>query len=127
MSDWEDQLQSILGDPAQMARITDLAKTLMGGEGETEAAPGPDLGQLAQSLLGGGEAPGPETALLGKLGRLFATEQSRGSDKRALLEAMKPYLSEKRRTKMERAMRMARMAKLAELAMEELNEGEEHV
>ena len=38
MSDLEEQLNSILGDPEQMSRIADLAKSLMGGEdGDAQA------------------------------------------------------------------------------------------
>ena len=45
---------------------------------------------------------------------VFYTEQDQ-----ALLEAMKPWLSEKRRHKVDRAVKIARMAKLAEMAMGE--------
>ncbi len=102
MSDWEEQLSSILGDPEQMGRIADLARSLMGGEEEPPAAPpsSPDtgaLGSLMQSVMGGG-----------------------GKDRaQTLLEAMKPWLSEKRRAKIDRAVKIARMAKLAEMAMGE--------
>ncbi len=122
MSEWEEQLNAILGDPGRMAQITDLAKTLMGGEGETEAPPAaelPDLGKLARSLLGGGE-DAPETDVSGRLLRLLSGEQrAEDNRRRALLEAMKPYLSEKRRAKLDRAMHLARMAKLAQLVMGE--------
>ena len=40
----------------------------------------------------------------------------RSSKDEKLLEAMKPYLSERRRSKMDRAMKIARLAGLAELA-----------
>ena len=100
MSDWEEQLNSILGDPEQMNRIADLAKSLMGGGEEAAPAPqGPDPGGIAslvQSVMGGGK-----------------------DNTQALLEAMKPWLSEKRRAKIDRAVKIARMAKLAELAMGE--------
>lgn len=33
MSEFEDKLNSVLGDPAQMEKIANLAKTLMGGDG----------------------------------------------------------------------------------------------
>lgn len=39
---------------------------------------------------------------------------------------MKPYLAEKRRRKIDRAMKLARLASLAELAAEDL-EGDDHV
>ncbi len=101
MSDWEEQLSSILGDPEQMGRIAEMAKSLMGGgEEPPSAAPTPDAGALSslmQSVTG-----------------------SSGKDRaQTLLEAMKPWLSEKRRAKIDRAVKLARMAKLAEMAMGE--------
>ncbi len=109
MSELEDRLNSILNDPEQMARISSLAQSLMGGE----AKPG-----SSQT-----EAPAADAALPGKLAALLG-QQSGDPDKRALLEAMKPYLSEKRRGKLDRAMKLTRMAKLARLAMGELGNGE---
>ena len=102
MDNWEQQLGSILGDPQQMGKIADLARTLMGGGGP-EAAPAP---------------PMPD---LGKLTALLNSPAEGGRDARALLEAMKPWLSEKRRAKLDRAVKLARMAKLAGFA---LGEGE---
>ena len=129
MSEWEEQINSILSDPEQMSRIQELANSLMGGgtDGATAGTdtPGgiPDLSRLAESLMGSGSA---ETAMLGRLGQLLHNAQADNGREQALLEAMKPYLSEKRRSKMDRAMRLAHMAKLAQLAMGELG-GEQDV
>ena len=128
MSELEDGISRILNDPAQMEQIASLAKSLMGGE----PAPGPQenglgtngpggLGELAKGLLGG-EDLGLDPKLLTRIGRLMSAGNSQSSESRALLEAMKPYLSEKRRAKMDRAMHMARMAKMAQLAMGDLRE-----
>jgi len=140
MSGLEEQLGSILGDGEKMRQISELAQELFGGgEGSPppESGGGPDLAALAQTLLGGGASetgpgtqgsPGitaPETALLGRIGRLLRRD-SGDSRQRALLEAMKPYLSEKRRSRMDRAMQLAHMAKLAQLAMGEMG-GDEDV
>ena len=100
MSSFEEQLNSILNDPTQMDRIAAMAKSLMGSE---TAAPQPqklsptmelpDMGRLMSSL-GGGQR----------------------DDKRALLEAMKPYLSPQRRERLDRAMKLAKMIGMAETA-----------
>lgn len=119
MSELEDRLNSILGDPEQMARISSLAQSLMGGGAGGEA---PSAEGLAETLSAAGGG-GPDSALLGRLGSLLG-QSSGPDDKRALLEAMKPYLSEKRRGKLDRAMKLTRMAKLARLAMGELGNGE---
>jgi hypothetical protein len=116
MSELEDRLNSILNDPEQMARISSLAQSLMGGG---EGGPAPEGPPERAALLGGKDGENP---LPGKLSSLLG--RSGDADKRALLEAMKPYLSEKRRGKLDRAMKLTRMARLARLAMGELGNGE---
>ncbi len=124
MGELEDRINSILGDPEQMSRISDLAKSLMGGdpasraEADQNAGGIPDLSRLAGSLFG--EEEGADPAMLGRLVRLLRSNRADDSRQQALLEAMKPYLSEKRRSKMDRAMKLAHMAKLAQLALGEL-------
>ena len=61
MSELEDQLNSILSDPEQMAKIAGLAKSLMGGEddappppGEAESDPGL-LQMLGRAMNAGGK------------------------------------------------------------------------
>ena len=49
----------------------------------------------------------------------MGSDRSPGNDKKALLEAMKPYLSEKRRQKMDKALKIARLARIAGIAMGE--------
>ena len=105
MSELEEQLNRILNDPEQMARINSLAQSLMGGEGPPA------------------EAPDGDDALPGRLLSLLNRQDGDG-DRQALLQAMKPYLSEKRRGKLDWAMRLTRMARLARLAMGELGNGE---
>jgi len=102
VSELEDMINSVLSDPGQMERISSLARSLMGGE-EGGQSPAP---------------PEPDGAMLGRLSALMGRDE--GSDKRALLEAMKPYLSEKRRQKMDRALRIARLARIAGIAMGEM-------
>jgi len=102
----EDRISGILNDPAQMAEIGRLARSLMGGEGE---APPPAAA----------EGPGElDPALLGRLSGLLKGGAVPGREQ-ALLEAMKPWLSEKRRGKLERAMKLAGMARIARLALGE--------
>ena len=103
MSDFEDKLNKLLNDPKEMERFAGFAKSLMGGgepeEDKSAPAIDPGLMQKISGLMCGG---------------------SRSSKDTKLLEAMRPYLSEKRRSKMDRAMKIARLAGLAELAAGEL-------
>ncbi len=100
MSDFEDKLNKLLNDPKEMERFAGFARSLMSGaeSGAAEPSAAPDIDPSLLKSLGG--------ALSGKGG---------GRDAK-LLEAMRPYLSEKRRGKMDRAMKLARLAGIAELA-----------
>ena len=102
MDELEGRIQQVLGDPEQMAQIMSLAQSLMGGEGQAPDAP---------------DAPEPDGGMLSKLGTLFK-QQGGQSNQQALLKAMRPYLSEKRQRKMDRAMQLTRMAHLAQLALQ---------
>ena len=79
MSELEDKISGILGDPAQMEKITKIAR----------------------------------------ISRLMQSGSAQNKEEQALLAAMRPYLSEKRRRKMDRAMKLAQLARLARLAMGE--------
>ena len=97
MSELEEMINSILGDPVRMEQVSRLAQSLTGGDPAAEAP----------------AAPGIDLSTLGGIKRMMS---STGSQEQALLEAMKPWMSEKRRRKMDKAMMLARLAKLAELA-----------
>lgn len=123
MSELEDKINGILGDPAQMEKIAGLAKSLMGGSdsgsdtAEKAKSAGGGLDSLMQSL-GGDSAIDP--AMLARLSRAFSSGAGEKKQERALLEAMKPYLSEKRRSKMDKAIKLARLASIARIAMGEM-------
>ena len=115
MSELEDKINSVLGDPKQMEQITKVARSLMGGAGGES---GGEAGGRAESALG--EDLGIDAASLQRLGRLLSRSGEQKPQERALLEAMRPYLSEKRRSKMDKAIKLARLAKIARLAMGEM-------
>ena len=119
MSELEDRINSVLSDPGQMEKITKLAQSLMGGQGA--AMPGM-LGELMKGAPDGGDSTGggmPDMEMLGRIGKLLNSGGAGNQKEQALLEAMKPYLSEKRRSKMDRAIKIARLARLARFAMGE--------
>ena len=120
MSELEERISGILSNPGEMERITNIAKSIMGGEtqeapvsGEAEAG-----GLNLNGLLSGGLDPN----VIASLGRLMSTTESR-DEKHALLGAMKPYMSVKRREKMERALQIVRLSRLAGAAFSELGGG----
>lgn len=120
MGELEDRINSVLSDPGQMEKITRLAQSLMGGEPQqgsgdaapentAKSAPGQGSGGLAAQL-------GIDPEMLGKIKKLMDSG-GRKKEEKALLEAMLPYLSEERRSRMDRAMKIAKIAGIARLAL----------
>ena len=64
---------------------------------------------------------GIDPGMLAKLTR--AMKDGGGGREQALLKAMQPYLSEKRRGKMDRALKLARLARIARLALGDSGDG----
>ena len=122
MSELEDRINSVLSDPGQMERITKLAQSLMGAQG-TQSGQGSPGGPGDALRDPGGDGALPDMELIGRIGRLMRADSAQGKNGQALLEAMKPYLSEKRRGKMDRAMKIAKLARIARLAMGESEAG----
>lgn len=110
MSEFEDKLNSLLNDPEQMNRITEMAKSLMGGSDDGDKK---------------GAAGGSDADMAAKIAKLLKKTGAGENDRTALLNAMKPYLSSSRRDKMDKAMRIARLAEIAELAAGEFGGSED--
>ena len=106
MDELSSRINSVLGDPEQMEKITRLAQSFMAGAGNNTAPPET-------------EAAMPEAELLNRIMRLMRTGGEKDKGERAMLEAISPYLSEKRRGKMEKALRIAKLVRMARIAMEE--------
>lgn len=128
MSEFEDKLNSVLSDPAQMEKIASLAASLMGGgtEGGKEGASAPDAGIFERlgSLFGTGKDSGAAAGVDdGTLRRLTSALASRGSDKTALCAALAPYLSPARRDKLNKAVRFAHLASIAGVMLREGGDG----
>lgn len=97
----------------------------MGGNAgeESGAGTGGDengLGSMLGALGLGGDTPDFDPKILGKIGKMLKTGAPEKKQEQALLEAMKPYLSEKRRNKMDKAIRIARIAGIAKMVMGEM-------
>ncbi len=120
MSDFEDTLGSILGDPDAMAKIMSLAQSIGGTPASAEEnVPSPPV--PAPTVA---ESPPPDlSSLMGVLGNIdpqliqtglqLYTEFSQGEDERvALLLALRPFLKEARQTKLDRAIQIARLTRL---------------
>ena len=102
MNEMEEKLGAILNNPQMMQAIFSMAQNL--GQEHTNT-PGNDPEPT-------GELPEIDFSLLQKFSGL-AGQSSIDSQQKALLQALSPYLSNGRISKLERAMRAARIARMA--------------
>lgn len=116
MGDFEDRLSSLLSDPDTMAQVMKLAQSLSGGNdspaenpppSQNTPDPGAVLSQFTSSL---------DPQLLARLLPLLAqANRSESSETSAFLYALRPFLRESRRDKVERAAQLAKMIHLAKV------------
>lgn len=128
MAEFEEKLNSILGDQAAMGQIMALAKSL-GGSGSGQ---GSDPAPASVQQEPAGETTSP-LSLLGELDprmvqmgmRLFQEYQS-GDDRNAtLLQALRPFIRTERYAKLDRAVQVARISRVIRALFELLREGRE--
>ena len=92
MSEIEDRLNAVLNDPAELERIANITRSIMGNIApEESAAPAGDMMNVAAKLAG----------------------MLNGGDRDGLIKGLSPYLSEKRRRKLSKALRLASAASVA--------------
>ena len=99
MDELQESLRSLLENPEELRRMTEMASELLGGGEEAETPEQPKLPDLS--------------ALMGKL-------RGGNSDTQKLLQAMKPFLAPERRARLSRAMRAAKLASVASAAFTQL-------
>lgn len=116
MNELEDKLNALLSDPDGMAQVMELAQKLSGKhDGDEASAPnrteserGDDLSSLL-GALGGGLDGDTLRRLLPVVQQATRRESGEAA---ALLYALRPFLREERRDKVERAVQLARMLSL---------------
>lgn len=110
MGELEERIGQVLNDPAQMERLSSLARSLMGGGGAAEPETEPGTGF--------------DPAMMAKLGAMLREDAGAEHPREELLRALEPWLAPRRREKLARALRIARLGRLAQRF---LGEGEGHV
>jgi len=147
VSELEDKLGAILGNPQAMSQIMSLAQSLSGGSAQTEHADAPhqddppegaslpaegsspasppDLSGLLSALTGGGGG-GLDPRLLTLASRVMEEYQSESDERVALLNALRPFVKEKRYAKVDKAIQIARLSRLIRVALDVFR-GEDHV
>lgn len=107
MSDFDEKLNKVLSDPEAMAQIAALAQSIQGGAPSETAEP-PKAGAPDLSALGlDPKLLSQLTPLLRQLDRPESQETS------AFLYALRPFLREERRSKVDRAVQLAKLIHLA--------------
>lgn len=111
MSEMEDKINALLGDPESMGRIMSLAQQLSGG-----AAPPPKPEAPPQSTA---SAPlgGLDPQLMSRILPLLQEFSRDSSESVQLLYALRPFLKESKRDKVERAVKLARIIHIGKKAM----------
>lgn len=134
MAEFEDKLNSILGNQEAMNQIMALARSLS-GEQPQEPAPTQEDGTYLPAEEDAASPP-DLSALMGQIDPkmlqigMDVIRQVQSTDDRnaALLNALRPFLREERRARLDRALQIARMTKLIRAAMGALGgKGEERV
>ncbi len=103
MSELEEKLASVMNDPDMMQKIMSLAQSM--------GAP-PQQEQQEPHRQEAGSFPDIDLGMLQKLSG-FAQKSGIDQNQKTLLHALVPYISQRRVSKLERAMRAAKMAGLA--------------
>lgn len=103
MDEMEQKLGAVLGNPELMQKIMAMAQSL--GQPAQQSSQPPQPPEPSP-------APGIDIAMLQRLSGL-SRQSGIDSQQRALLSALRPYLSSERVSKLEKAMRAAKLARLA--------------
>ena len=114
--DFSSKLDKILSNPAMMAQIKSLADT-MTEDGEAKTPPPTEPTQAAPEPepAAAPESP-PQTDTPAAMPALFSPApgmEKNIKNTRALLLALKPYLDDKRRDKIDKMLNMLRLAEMA--------------
>ena len=111
MSELEERINSVLNDPEQLARLSAMARSLMGGEDSPAEAAAP--------LPAGAEGPS-----LGALGALLKGGLEPKSRQLQALEALAPCLDAKRAAKLRRAIAAVRVFRVARAGLGAAEDGD---
>jgi len=141
VSELEEKLENILGNPQAMAQIMSLAQSLNGGGSPPPAGTGEPSSAQEQASPAPAPAPSPPPpasggagdglgSLLGGLGSLdskllsaaaglLGQFNSGGDDQRvALLTALRPFVKEQRYAKLDKAIQIAKLSRLIRSGLE---------
>ena len=105
MDDLQNKISAIFSSPESMEQIRNLAQSLAGGSEDIQS-----------TMTTAPQQPEPSLQMDPRIMQIMTramSEFSKPSEASALLGALRPYLSQDRISKMDRAMNIARLAKIA--------------
>lgn len=106
MSEMEEKLGAILNNPQMMQQIMTMAQAM------NASSPPQESPQKSQEMVSSPQFPSIDPRMLRSLAGM-AQNSGVDQNQQSLLKALRPYLSQNRVNKLERAMRAAKMAGLA--------------
>lgn len=110
MEDLESKISDILSDPDAMAGILSMAKSLGLGAPEPEETP---------------ESSETDCGLSDTVSGLLSAAGHLNGKQTALLQALRPFLKESRRKKIDRAIQAARISRIAGYAIKNLGQSDQ--
>ena len=122
MSEFEDKLQSILGNPDAMSQIMSLAQSIGGSSSDEAAPPDPEEEPISPFSMLGDLDP-----RLLQVGMQLLSEYNAGDDRKtALLTALRPFVKEERYSKVDQAIQIAKLARVIRVALDAFRKGDGH-
>lgn len=112
MGDFEEKLESILNNPQAMGQIMSLAQSLGASSSPPEAPPMDTPSPLSDS----GFQLDPR--LLTGIASLLSQYNHNDDQRVALLQALKPFVKEKRYAKLDKAIQITKFSRMARMALE---------
>lgn len=110
MEDMSEKIRSILSDEESMKQLSELADMLSSGMDNSSDNSAPDISALFSGLTGGGNGGSPSAGDMdiSKMMQLMSAVSGAGTDDKntALIAALKPYLSEKKQKKADKAIKL---------------------
>lgn len=120
MGEFETKLEQILNNPDAMSQIMSLAQSLGGTAAGTSSPPPAQPSAQAERSAGPSEptdSPVLDPQLLSGIAALFGKMDQGDDDRAALLNALRPFVREERRAKLDQAARIARLTRLVRSAL----------
>lgn len=131
MGEFEEKLQSILGDPNAMSQIMSIAQSITAGSRDGDGPSAPKEEDPAPPAAAAQAAADP-FSMLGSLDprllqvgmRLLAEYNGEDDKKTALLAALRPFVKRERYAKVDQAIQIAKLSRVIRVALDAFRKGD---